>query len=255
MKHGLMKSAAIAALVLVTAPANAQQGAPQGGMNHSQHMAGGAGMGQMGPMGQMGGKPEMMQMMMQMMQMMMQMHGGEMGGMGAMGDMGTMGQMGQTDGGMQMGAMGQIPATEPGQGAFAAIGEIVAALEADPNTDWSKVNIDALRAHLVDMDMVVTWAKVETEPTDFGARFVVSGDDKVAGSIQRMVVAHAGVMEGVDGWSYMAEPTDTGAVLEVTVPEADMAKLNALGFFGILTSGMHHQRHHWMMATGMNPHQ
>jgi hypothetical protein len=36
--------------------------------------------------------------------------------------------------------------TQPGQAAFAAIQEIVAILEADPRTDWSKVNIDALRA-------------------------------------------------------------------------------------------------------------
>jgi hypothetical protein len=40
--------------------------------------------------------------------------------------------------------------TEPGQGAFAAIAEIIALLEADPNTDWSKVDITALREHLVE---------------------------------------------------------------------------------------------------------
>ncbi len=156
---------------------------------------------------------------------------------------------------MMGGATVSAMPTEPGQGAFAAIGEIVALLEADPNTDWEHVDIDALRAHLVDMDMVMTWASVTREATDFGERYVISGEGQVVGSIQRMVVAHAGVMEGKDGWSYMAEPTESGAVLEVTVPEADMARLHALGFFGILTSGMHHQTHHWMMATGGNPHQ
>ena len=29
----------------------------------------------------------------------------------------------------------------------------------------------------------------------------------------------------------------------------------ALGFFGVLTLGMHHQMHHLMLARGMNPHQ
>ena len=154
-----------------------------------------------------------------------------------------------------MQTMGGAPVMEPGQGAFAAIGEIVAALDADPTTDWSLVNIDGLRAHLVDMDLVVTHAVVINEDVDFGMRFKVSGEGAVVGSIQRMVVAHASVMESVDGWSYAAEATDTGAVLEVTVPEADMARLKAIGFFGILTSGMHHQTHHWMMATGGNPHQ
>ena len=51
------------------------------------------------------------------------------------------------------GARGARP-TEAGQGAFAAIQEIVAILEADPDTDWSKVDIDALRQHLVDMNAV-----------------------------------------------------------------------------------------------------
>ena len=39
---------------------------------------------------------------------------------------------------------------EPGQGAFAAMQEIVAILEADPTTDWSKVDLPALRQHLAD---------------------------------------------------------------------------------------------------------
>ncbi len=156
---------------------------------------------------------------------------------------------------MMGGATVSTMPTEPGQGAFAAIGEIVALLEADSQTDWSAIDIDALRAHLVDMDMVVTWARVTREAIDFGERYVISGEGQVVGSIRRMVTAHAGVMEGKDGWSYMAAPTETGAVLEVTVPESDMSRLHALGFFGILASGMHHQSHHWMMAAGSNPHQ
>ena len=44
--------------------------------------------------------------------------------------------------------------TLPGQDAFGTIQEIVQILEADPNTDWSKVNIAALREHLIDMNEV-----------------------------------------------------------------------------------------------------
>ncbi len=50
---------------------------------------------------------------------------------------------------------------EPGQSAFAAIQEIVAILEADPETDWSRVNIEALRNHLADMDNVTLRADVK----------------------------------------------------------------------------------------------
>src|SRR6266700_4993554 len=38
---------------------------------------------------------------------------------------------------------GNVP-TLPGQDAFGAIGEIVAMLEADPKTDWSKIDLEAL---------------------------------------------------------------------------------------------------------------
>ena len=53
---------------------------------------------------------------------------------------------------------------EPGQGAFAAIQEIVSLLVANPETDWSKVDIPALRAHLVDMNNVTLHARVEAAP-------------------------------------------------------------------------------------------
>src|SRR5437879_13280128 len=44
--------------------------------------------------------------------------------------------------------------TMPGQDAFGAIQEIVQMLEADPKTDWSKVDLEGLRQHLIDMNEV-----------------------------------------------------------------------------------------------------
>lgn len=38
---------------------------------------------------------------------------------------------------------------ETGQSAFAALAEIVTILQADPETDWERVDIDGLRRHLV----------------------------------------------------------------------------------------------------------
>ena len=81
--------------------------------------------------------------------------------------------------------------TQPGQSAFAAIQEIVAILEADPKTDWSRVNIEALRQHLIDMDNVTLRAAVAMEPIEGGARFTVTGAGPVRDSIRRMVAAHA----------------------------------------------------------------
>ncbi len=146
------------------------------------------------------------------------------------------------------------PATEAGQSAFAAIEEIVLALDADPETDWSKVDISGLREHLVDMELVFTDATVETTEVENGFVFTVTGTGKTTGAIQRMVFAHSGIMDGVGDWTFSPVEHEAGVVLTVTTAANDMAKLRAFGFFGIMAIGMHHQDHHWMMATGSNPH-
>jgi hypothetical protein len=151
-------------------------------------------------------------------------------------------------------AAGAGVSSQPGQAAFAAIQEIVGILEADPRTDWSKVDIDALRQHLVDMSNVTLAASVTSEPLPGGMRYVVSGTGAVQDSIRRMVTAHATTMNGVDGWRFAAATTETGATLTVFPPAADTARLHGLGFFGVMTRGMHHQAHHLMLARGENPH-
>lgn len=143
---------------------------------------------------------------------------------------------------------------EPGQSAFAAIAEIVALLEADPATDWARVDVEALRRHLVDMDNVTLHATVASEAVPEGMRFMVSGLGEVRESIRRMVVAHAATMNGQDGWRFAADETPDGATMTVSVPPADRVKLRALGFIGVMTRGMHHQAHHLAIARGAGPH-
>ena len=43
------------------------------------------------------------------------------------------------------------PLLSPGNDAFGAIQEAIRELGAAPKTDWSKVNLEALRQHLADM--------------------------------------------------------------------------------------------------------
>ena len=143
---------------------------------------------------------------------------------------------------------------EPGQSAFAAIQEIVELLEADPKTDWAKVNIDALRAHLIDMNNVTLGAQVASEPIEGGMRYLVTGSGPVGDSIRRMALAHAATMNGVDGWRFEASVMEGGAVLTVRAPEADLRKLRGLGFLGAMARGMHHQAHHLAIARGDHPH-
>jgi hypothetical protein len=143
---------------------------------------------------------------------------------------------------------------QPGQGAFAAIQEIVEILEADPATDWSKVDIEALRQHLIDMNNVTLAANVANEPVEGGVRFIVTGTGPIKASIQRMVVAHAATMNGTHGWTFKGTETNDGADLTVVVPAKDAGKLRGLGFLGVMTHGMHHQEHHLMIARGGHPH-
>jgi hypothetical protein len=63
----------------------------------------------------------------------------------------------------------------PGQEAFGTIQEIVRTLEADPTTDWSKVNIVALREHLIDMDEVTDARGRHGAPLDNGVEIAVTG--------------------------------------------------------------------------------
>ena len=122
-------------------------------------------------------------------------------------------------------------------------------------TFWpSKVDIEALRQHLIDMNNVTLAAHVAGEPIDGGMKFVVTGDGAVRDSIRRMTTAHAATMDGFGGWHFAAKDTDGGSIFEVRVPPQDMAKLKALGFIGTLTLGMHHQEHHLMIARGEHPH-
>lgn len=146
-------------------------------------------------------------------------------------------------------------ASEPGQAAFAAIAEVVAILEADPATDWSTVDIDALRAHLIDMNAVTIRATVTRTALEDGWRFDVAGIGAVRDSVRRMVTAHAAAMQGESAWRFAAETTPTGAALTVRAADAARAaRIGALGFFGVLTAGMHHPAHHLAIARGDHPH-
>jgi len=142
---------------------------------------------------------------------------------------------------------------EGGQSAFAALQEITVALMADPATDWSKVDIEALRRHLIDMDNVTLRADVTREKIDEGARFVVtSANPDVTASIRAMVPAHVATMNGVEGWAMQVEEVEGGVIMTVTGP--DTARIRGLGFIGLMTVGMHHQAHHMALASGRSPH-
>ncbi|MGO8916596.1 MAG: hypothetical protein ACLQJR_11885 [Stellaceae bacterium] len=141
----------------------------------------------------------------------------------------------------------------PGQDAFGAIQEIVRVLDADPKTDWSKVNLEALRQHLIDMNDVTLKADVTAKSIDGGLEIAVTGNERTVQAIQRMVPAHAHEIDKthLNGWSARTDPLPNGVTLTVTSGDPkEVQHIRGLGFIGILASGSHHQAHHLAMAKG-----
>jgi len=143
--------------------------------------------------------------------------------------------------------------TMPGQDAFGAVQEIVRLLEADPKTDWSKVNLEALRQHLIDMNEVTLKADTLTKPIEGGIEVTVTGTGRTVEAIQRMVPAQAHQVDQthLNGWSAKTEPLPNGVLLTVTSSDPQQVQhIRGLGFIGFMASGSHHQAHHLAMAKG-----
>jgi len=169
-----------------------------------------------------------------------------MQGGGMHGNTGQHGMMGM------QGGQTQQP-TLAGQDAFGAIQEIVQILQSDPTTDWSKVNISALRQHLIDMNEVTLHAVAAERNLDSGIEIAVTGEGRTLDAIQRMVPAHISELVKL-GWNAKAEDLPNGVKLTVITNDPKEAlKLHALGFMGIMVQGGHHQPHHLMMAKGEMP--
>jgi hypothetical protein len=127
---------------------------------------------------------------------------------------------------------------------------VVQILQADPITDWSKVNIAALREHLIDMNEVTLHAKADERALPNGVEIAVTGQGRTLAAIRRMVPAHVRELASL-GWNAKTEELPDGVKLTVVSADAKEAvKLKALGFMGIMVQGGHHQPHHLMMAKG-----
>lgn len=145
-----------------------------------------------------------------------------------------------------------VPLQQGGQAMFAAIIEIVSNLERDPDTDWEAVNIDQLRAHLVDMHLLMLDTEATTSVTGSDQiQFDIQGTATSISSIHRMAAAHSRFIEHSRGWKIQPTLTDEGATIIITVDnKSDLEKLAALGFYGFMSLDSHHQAHHYQMATG-----
>lgn len=144
--------------------------------------------------------------------------------------------------------------TMPGQDAFGAIAEVVRLLDADPSTDWAKVDLERLRQHLVDMNEVVLRSAVKQTPVSGGLAMEITGSGRTGQAIRTMVVPHAIELDRLPSFAAKTESIPSGVRLTVLAKNPDdakvVARIRALGFAGLLTEGAHHQAHHLAMAKG-----
>lgn len=145
------------------------------------------------------------------------------------------------------------PLTEPGNDIFGTIQEVVQKLEADPETDWSQVNLEALRQHLLDMKAFTEEIEVLTK-NQIQKGIVIKvrpQSDRAAQALKRLFNMHPNMIKKEKGWDMDVKQDDGNWIITCTTDdETSVEKLRALGYIGLLTEGAHHQLHHWMIATG-----
>lgn len=154
--------------------------------------------------------------------------------------------------GMSHGQANNGHPVESGQSAFAALAEIIHLLEADTSTDWSRVSIDALRTHLVDMNQLMLYSSViSRQPDDKRVEFTVTGQDRTRQAIMSMVPRHAEMVSQMIPWEITVSEITDGVMVMIEPDSSEaLRKIKALGFFGFMTIGSHHQAHHLQMARG-----
>jgi len=151
----------------------------------------------------------------------------------------------------------KTPLTEAGNDAFGTLQETLQKLLADPKTDWSKVNMEALRQHLVDMRNFTLNVDVTAQtPIKNGIEVTLIPDNKRVGeSLDRVFSAHPASLKSETGWDMRTSKKNGQYKIIITgKSREDIQKIQGLGYIGVMVWGNHHQAHHWMMANGGNPH-
>ncbi len=148
--------------------------------------------------------------------------------------------------------------TESGTDIFATIQEVIQKLSADPNTDWSKVNLEVFRQHLRDMfEFSYNVDVLSQQAIDYGVKIRVKPVTvRAEKALDKVLNAHPRMLKMETGWDMQSSKGNGEYQIIVTTAQAtEVNKIRGLGYIGLLAIGNHHQEHHWAMAKGQNPHQ
>ncbi len=147
----------------------------------------------------------------------------------------------------------RTPLTESGNDIFGTIQEVVQKLEANPDTDWSQVNLEALRQHLLDMKAFTEEVEVLTKSQiKNGTKITVRPQsERAVQALKKLFNMHPDMIQKEKGWDMNAKQDGDNWIITCTTDdETEVEKVRALGYIGLLAEGAHHQLHHWMIATG-----
>lgn len=147
--------------------------------------------------------------------------------------------------------------TEAGNDAFGTIQEIITILANDPTTNWEKVNIEALRKHLSDMeDMTLNIEVISQSPVQGGLAVVIKPTtNRSAAVLKRVFSAHPKQLKNETGWMMDVDYSNGQYTLTTTTEDPnEVNKIRGLGYIGLMAPGNHHQPHNLSMARDNNPH-
>ena len=150
-------------------------------------------------------------------------------------------------------AMNNAPLNMAGNEIFGTVQEVVQKLENDPKTDWSKVDLEALRQHLLDMKAFTEEVEVISQThIKNGLSIEIKPQTSRAGeALERVMKMHPLMLKQEKGWDMQSKLLNGNFLISVTTENSsEVDELRALGYIGILAEGAHHQAHHWMIATG-----
>lgn len=132
------------------------------------------------------------------------------------------------------------PAATPpaASAALAALADLVARLEADPATDWRRVDLEAARRHLADLERVTLRAEVAAEDVPGGVVLRVGGEDPATvAAIQRLLPERAARLGQARRWRVATAALARGLQVEIrSLDPREAGRIRALGLTGLLVA-------------------
>lgn len=131
------------------------------------------------------------------------------------------------------------PAPTAAPTSLAVLAGLVARLEADPSTDWRRVDLEVVRRHLADLERVTLAAEVRAEELPGGVGLIVSGPDPATvAAIQRLLPERAVRLAEARRWRVTTATLPEGLRVEIrSLDPREAGRIRALGLAGLLVAG------------------